>query len=270
MSFTIIDIETTGLSKHTDKITEIAAAKFENGEMVTFQTLVNPEVRIPRFITELTGITNQMVESAPTINQVLPHFIDFLGDDVFVAHNATFDFGFLDHNLQLHHNKEIENEVLCTRKLANRLLPDLPRKRLQDLCEQFDVVNNQAHRALGDVHATVKVFQNMIKMLHEREISNVHQIIEFERKPREQWFVYILECWDESLYIGITNNLNKRMTAHKNGVGSKYVRAKRFKKLLHAISVSDKSEAAQMEYHIKQLERNDKIMFFMRHVNLVF
>ena len=124
MSFTIIDIETTGLSKHTDKITEIAAAKFENGEMVTFQTLVNPEVRIPRFITELTGITNQMVESAPTINQVLPHFMDFLGDDVFVAHNATFDFGFLDHNLQLHHNKEIENEVLCTRKLANRLVPD--------------------------------------------------------------------------------------------------------------------------------------------------
>ena len=84
------------------------------------------------------------------------------------------------------------------------------------------------------------------------------------------WFVYILECWDDSLYTGITNDLEKRMTTHKKGKGSKYVRSKRFKQILHAISVIDKSEAAKMEYKIKQLERNDKITFFMKHPNLMF
>jgi DNA polymerase III epsilon subunit family exonuclease len=187
VSFTIIDIETTGLSKYTDKITEIAAAKFHNGELVeSFQTLVNPQVKIPRFITKLTGIDNELVRSAPTIRQVLPSFIEFLGDDIFVAHNATFDFGFLDHNMKLHHNKEIKNKTLCTRKLANRLLPNLPRRRLQDLCECFDVTNNQAHRALGDVHATVKVFKNLLKMLDEKGMRHASEIIAFERSARQR------------------------------------------------------------------------------------
>ena len=86
----------------------------------------------------------------------------------------------------------------------------------------------------------------------------------------KSWFVYILECYDDSLYTGITNDLEKRMIAHKKGVGSKYVRSKKFKQILHAISVGDKSEAAKMEYSIKQLERNDKITFFMKHPNLMF
>ena len=85
-----------------------------------------------------------------------------------------------------------------------------------------------------------------------------------------EWFVYILECYDESLYTGITNNLEKRMQAHKRGKGSKYVRAKKFKSILHAIKVKDKSEAAKMEYKIKKLERNDKITFFMKHPKLLF
>ena len=86
----------------------------------------------------------------------------------------------------------------------------------------------------------------------------------------KSWFVYILECYDDSLYTGITNDLEKRMIAHKKGTGSKYVRAKRFKQILHVISVVNKSEAAKMEYKIKQLERNDKITFFMKHPDLLF
>jgi len=84
------------------------------------------------------------------------------------------------------------------------------------------------------------------------------------------WYVYILECMDDSLYTGITNNLDNRMSAHKNGTGSKYVRRKRFKQLSHAIKVEDKSEAAKLEYQIKQLRRNDKITFFMEHSGLEF
>ena len=83
------------------------------------------------------------------------------------------------------------------------------------------------------------------------------------------WYVYILECKDDSLYTGITNNLEKRMEAHKKGTGSKYVKWKRFGRLLHAIKVEDKSSAAKMEYKIKQMERNDKITFFVGHVDKV-
>jgi putative endonuclease len=86
----------------------------------------------------------------------------------------------------------------------------------------------------------------------------------------DDWYVYILECMDDSLYTGITNNLDKRMQAHKTGSGSKYVKRKGFKQILHAIQVKDKSEAAKLEYKIKQLQRNDKITFFMQHPDLHF
>ena len=86
----------------------------------------------------------------------------------------------------------------------------------------------------------------------------------------KSWYVYILECFDETLYTGITNNLEKRMIAHKKGTGSKYVKSRRFKELLHAIKIGNKSEAMKLEYEIKQLQRNDKITFFMKHPNLEF
>ena len=84
------------------------------------------------------------------------------------------------------------------------------------------------------------------------------------------WYVYIVECKDDSLYTGTTNNIRKRMKAHAEGKGSKYVRSKGFGRVLNAIKVTDKGEALTMEYQIKQLERNDKITFFMKHPELVF
>ena len=80
------------------------------------------------------------------------------------------------------------------------------------------------------------------------------------------WYVYILECKDDSLYTGITNDLDKRMNAHKKGVGSKYVKWKGFARLLHTIEVEDKSSAAKLEYQIKQMERNEKITFFVNYL----
>ncbi|MEA2037193.1 MAG: 3'-5' exonuclease, partial [Nanoarchaeota archaeon] len=139
MVFTVIDIETTGLSKNYHKITEIAAARIRKGKLVkSYQTLINPKVRIPSFITRLTGIDNELVKDAPTIKEALPSFIKFLGNDIFVAHNATFDYGFLEHNLKTYRNYTLDNKRLCTRKLANRLFPDLPRKRLGDICEHLN------------------------------------------------------------------------------------------------------------------------------------
>jgi len=186
--YTVVDIETTGLSKNYHQITEIAAAWVRNGEVIkSYQTLVNPEVRIPAFIIRLTGISNEMVKDAPTIKEVLPSFTKFLGDNIFVAHNATFDFGFLEHNLRIHHRQQLLNDRLCTRKLANRLFPELPRKRLQDLCAYLNVENLQAHRAMGDVHATVGVFNNMLNMLHNYGVTEVKDILKFESSSRCGW-----------------------------------------------------------------------------------
>ncbi len=180
--YTVIDIETTGLSKHLHQITEIAAVKIRDNQIVdSFQTLVNPKTRIPRFITKLTGIDNRLVENAPTIKQVLPSFKDFLGNDIIVAHNATFDYGFIAHNLNIHQRENLFNHKLCTRKLANRLLPDLPRKRLSDLCEYFQVQNEQAHRAMGDVQATVEVFNRLLNLLKEKNICEINEILKFEK-----------------------------------------------------------------------------------------
>jgi DNA polymerase III epsilon subunit family exonuclease len=187
MYCTIIDIETTGLSRVKHGITEIAAVKMRGKEVVaSFQTLVNPQCHIPTFITRLTGIDDELVKDAPTIESVLPSFLDFLGDDVFVAHNASFDFGFLEHNLLEHCDHQLSNKKLCTRKLANRIFPQLPRKRLGDVCEHLGVTNTNAHRAMSDVLATVDVFTNMVDVMYEDGICDIDSIVEFERAPRKR------------------------------------------------------------------------------------
>ena len=178
--FTIIDIETTGLSASYHKITEIAAIKYNGMIIDEFHSLVNPETNIPRFITKLTGIDDDMVKDAPKISEIIPRFHSFLGDSIFVAHNATFDFKFLDYALQKHHNIRLKNEKLCTAKLARRLLPELPRKNLGSLCGHFNINNEAAHRAMGDARATVTVLENFLAMLKEKDIKEIKDILEFQ------------------------------------------------------------------------------------------
>ncbi len=182
MAYTVIDIETTGLSKHYHKITEIAAARVKKGKVVrTFHTLVNPRCRIPSFITKLTGIDNDMIKDAPKISDILPAFVRFLGQDIFVAHNATFDYGFLSYNLERCYNYKLKNPRLCTRKLANRLIPGLPSKRLGSICKHFSITNDYKHRAMGDVLATVQVFNNLLNILNKKGICKAEEIFRFEK-----------------------------------------------------------------------------------------
>jgi len=183
MTYVVIDIETTGLSRYMHKITEIAAVRVNNGEVKdTFQSLVNPQTKIPSFITRLTGIDNELVKNAPLIHEVMPNFLKFLGDRIFVAHNASFDYGFLNYNVV----NEIENARLCTRKLANRLLPDLPSKRLEVLCEHFKINNMQSHRAMGDALATTELLGHFFKMLEEKGFKHPEDILKFEKLSRRQ------------------------------------------------------------------------------------
>jgi len=187
--YVIVDIETTGLSKYKHNITEIAAVRVKNNRIVgEFQMLVNPLKPIPKFITRLTGITDDMVKDAQPIEKVLPVFLKFFGSNVLVAHNATFDYGFISHNAETHLDLLVENERLCTRKLANRLLPDLGSKKLSNLCEHFGIVNITAHRAMSDVKATHELFSKFISLMGLRGLKDKKSVIKFERSPiKRNW-----------------------------------------------------------------------------------
>jgi DNA polymerase III epsilon subunit family exonuclease len=179
--FVVVDIETTGLSCSKHKITEIAALRVKNHKVKRqFQTLVNPECHIPSFITNLTGIDDEMVEDAPKIEEVLPAFNKFLGKHVFVGHNATFDFNFLDFNTLKMNRIGLNNDLLCTMRLARRILPHLPSKRLCHVCDHLEVNNLQAHRAMGDALATSKVLSHFLKELEKRNIKKITDIIDFQ------------------------------------------------------------------------------------------
>lgn len=173
--YIIIDIETTWLSRTQDRIIEIAAVRFDGTEILdTYQTLINPQQPISWFISSFTWITNEMVANAPCIQDVLPWFLSFLQEDIFVAHNATFDHGFIAGNTRTHLWYHPKNEVLCTRKLANRLLSHLPSKSLGNLCAHYGIVNRQAHRAMADVLATTELLKAFLSLVHMHTASSTH------------------------------------------------------------------------------------------------
>jgi DNA polymerase III alpha subunit (gram-positive type) len=131
-------------------------------------------------VQRLTGIDNAMVADAPVMRSALGDFFDFLWDDVLVAHNSTFDVWFLSHHGQQELGYIWDNSAVCTRKLANRLLPELPSKRLEMLCQYFGIENMRAHRAMYDVQVTVHIFNQFTLMLSERGCVSVKDILAFQ------------------------------------------------------------------------------------------
>lgn len=176
-TFVVFDIETTGLSKETESITEIGAVKVVDGKIIDrFSTFVNPERPIPAEITKLTGITNEMVADAPVITEILPRFLEFCQDAVLVAHNANFDTGFIRLNAERKCGIEVKNTVLDTLELSRSLLPELKKHKLDIVCEQLGVSLEGHHRAVNDAEATAEVFLKFIDMLVEKEIYKVDDI----------------------------------------------------------------------------------------------
>lgn len=176
-TFVVFDIETTGLSKETESITEIGAVKVVDGKIIDrFSTFVNPERHIPAEITKLTGITNEMVADAPVITEILPKFLEFCQEAVLVAHNANFDTGFIRLNAERKCGIEVKNTVLDTLELSRALLPELKKHKLDIICEQLGVSLEGHHRAVNDAEATAEVFLKFIDMLVEKEIYKVDDI----------------------------------------------------------------------------------------------
>ena len=175
-TYCVLDLETTGISITTEKITEVGIMKVKNGEVIDeFEIFVNPEKPIPQRVVEVTNITDEMVKDAETIDKVFPKILEFVGDSIIVAHNASFDVGFLKHNAKLL-GYEFNNTYIDTLPLAKDLFPDLKKYKLGKIADSLGIEVDVAHRALADVDTTVKVFNVMLKKLKDKGINIVDEI----------------------------------------------------------------------------------------------
>ena len=168
--FIVFDIETTGLSAQTCKITEIGAVKVQGGKVLErYNVFVNPEIPIPEEIVKLTGITDEMVKDADTIDKVLPEFLAFCGDRLLIAHNADFDTGFIRYNAKA---LEIpfENPYLDTVALSRYLNPELKKHKLDTLAEYFELGNFNHHRACDDAEMLAMIFFKMMEKLVSQDV----------------------------------------------------------------------------------------------------
>ncbi|MDQ0214264.1 DNA polymerase-3 subunit alpha (Gram-positive type) [Oikeobacillus pervagus] len=170
-TFVVFDVETTGLSAVYDSIIELAAVKIHDGEIIDrFEAFANPHHRLSATTIELTGITDDMVENAPDIEEVLRKYEKWVGDSVLVAHNATFDMGFLNTGYKKAGIDKAKNPVIDTLELARFLYPHMKNHRLNTLAKKFDVELTQHHRAIYDAEATGYLLIKMLKDAHELEI----------------------------------------------------------------------------------------------------
>ncbi len=187
-SFVVFDLETTGLSSTNNEIIEIGAIRFIDDEpREQFHTYIRPKRKITPKITDITGITNEMVKDAPSIEEVLPYFIDFIKGDVLIAHNSSFDMGFILHNLFINNYKKIKNKTIDTLQLSRRRVRELdsdnvPRRlvnyKLVTLKEHFGLNEVGSHNALDDCKVCAYVYLNVksdevIEEVEELEVIEV-------------------------------------------------------------------------------------------------
>lgn len=222
--FSIVDIETTGGSRNGNKITEIAIINLDGDQVVEeFSTLINPERSIPINITYLTGITNQMVETAPKFFEVAKKIVEMTEGRIFVAHNVFFDYNFIKHEFA-ELGFQFKREKLCTVRLARKYLPGHTSYSLGNICEDLGINIDGRHRALGDAKATSILFNNIISNLDESDLvlSESKKFLlpphldreEYEKLPNTAGVYYFFNSEGALLYIGKSKDIKKRVTQH--------------------------------------------------------
>lgn len=255
--FVIVDTETTGTNAKSDRVIEIAAVKVLGGQVVdTFSQLINPERSVPRRITQLTGISTAMVFDQPTAAQVMQRFLKFLSDGVFVAHNLTFDQRFVNAELARIGKSPLNNESLCTLRLARRLLPGLRSKGLSSLVDHYKLVVDGRHRALGDAGATAEIFIKFISQVaFEHEIETLDELLHFQHRkyndlrkgpkhlqrirkdvlpqlPDLPGVYFMHDRHDAIIYIGKAKSLRSRVRSYFTGIEG---HPERTRKLVHTV-----------------------------------
>jgi DNA polymerase III subunit alpha, Gram-positive type len=179
-TYVVFDVETTGLSAVYDTIIELAAVKVKDGEIIDrFESFANPHHPLSATTIQLTGITDDMVKDAPDPEEVLKQFYQWIGDDILVAHNATFDMGFINVGFKKIGLGKAKNPVIDTLELARFLYPELKNHRLNTLCKKFDIELTQHHRAIYDAEATGYLLIKMLKDAYEKGIQYHNQLNDF-------------------------------------------------------------------------------------------
>ena len=183
-SFVVFDLETTGAKAPPCRVIEIGAYKVRNSKIEDeFQSLVDPEMPIPPFITALTGISDEMVSTAPRFLEVAPKFLEFIGDSVLVAHNAMFDMHFLNFEVgRIYESYRMWNSSLCTVQLSRGLLPQIENHKLKTVAQHFSVELVNHHRAGPDAKATAEILINLLQDLGSRGISDLAMARRFCRQ----------------------------------------------------------------------------------------
>lgn len=195
--FVVFDIETTGLYAERDKITEIGAVKIIDGKPCeNFSTFVNPGMHIPENITKLTGITDEMVADAPDIAKVMDDFLAFVGDMPVVAHNASFDTGFIRVNAR-NLNRVFNNIIIDTLQLSRNMFPELGRYKLDIVAKHLGVSLENHHRAVDDAQACAGIFLKCLEILKDKGIKTIEEIDgalteNFDYKKAESFHAIIL------------------------------------------------------------------------------
>lgn len=178
-TYVVFDVETTGLSAVYNTIIELAAVKIKDGEVIDrFESFANPHEKLSPTIIDLTGITDDMVEDAPEVEEVLRKFNDWIGDDILVAHNASFDMAFINAGFKKSGLEKATNPVIDTLELGRLLYPQFKNHRLNTLCKKFNIELVSHHRAIYDAEATGHLLWKMVKDATEQNIYMHHELNE--------------------------------------------------------------------------------------------
>lgn len=170
--YVVIDLETTGLNPEFDEIIEVAGIRVIDDQVVNeFSSLVKPKLKIPNFVEELTGITNELVQNAPPIEVVLPKFVDFIGNSTLVAYNAHFDINFIYDNYLEIRNSEFRNNFVDVLRVSRRLYPELNNHRLITVAKHLNINYGNSHRAKEDSIVCNEVFLSCKKFVLENDID---------------------------------------------------------------------------------------------------
>lgn len=248
LPFTVIDIETTGAVAGRDGITEIALVAVNSGKITrTWNTFINPAQPIPQFITHLTGITDEMVAGAPSIGEVLPAIVEFVGDSVLVGHNVRFDAHFVNWELCRHGHAPLSNIKLDTLALARRTIAEVPNYKLGTLTRELGIDVERHHRALADASATAELLLHCIKKFEDNAIFTLGTLLdhlqiravrkrrfsarrlpdasqlpvwtsvlisELDGVPTKPGVYTLRDAGDQVVYVGKSRNLRQRLRAY--------------------------------------------------------
>ncbi len=241
--FIVCDVETTGLSPYLNRIIEISLVKIENGEITdTFSTLVNPEQFIPPFITAMTGIKNEDVINKPTFREISDRIYNYIfngeQNTIFCGHNVLFDYKFLRESFKRHNPKiHFEPKILCTCKIARRLVKKLKSKSLSSVAKYYNLKQIRNHRAYDDAITTARILLIFLNILQEElEYEYIEDIIRFQNKkiftaenqpqplkrininlkeiPESPGVYFMKNSAGEILYIGKARNLKERISSY--------------------------------------------------------